>query len=353
MVPQPKDMMQQDWIINKSDLILITGAGGFVGSKVVEILIQYGFERLRCFVRSNRNVSKLQDLSEASTANVEIIEGNLLSRDDCRRAVAGVSLIFHLAAGTGKSFAGCFMDSAVATRNLLDAAIEVAGLKRFLNVSSLSVYSGSSLRPGDLLDETCPMERDHMARYDPYCYGKIKQDEVLMAYGRNHGLPYVIVRPGVVYGLGKRAIPGRVGIDTFGVFLNVGGSNIIPIVFLDNCAEAIILAGILPGIDSEVFNIVDDDLPTSREFLRLYKEHARRFLSIPVPYPLFYALNWLWEKYSQWSEGQLPPVFNRISCAAYYQKQQYSNQKLKERTGWMPRISFDEASRRYFEFMKQ
>lgn len=344
--------MNKNWIIGKSDLVLVTGANGFVGLKVFEILLEYGFTRIRCLVRSNRNLSKLRGVADSSKAEVEFIEGNLLSRDDCKRAAKDVSLILHLAAGIGKSFAGCFMDSAVATRNLLDATTEGNHLKRFLSVSSMAVYSGFKMQRGGFLDETSPVETDHMARYDPYCYGKIKQDEMVMSYGKEHNIPYAILRPGVVYGPGKKALPGRVGIDTFGVFLHLGGSNRIPIIFLDNCAEAIILAGIVEGIDGEVFNAVDDNPPTSRKFLRLYKKNVRHFFSIYVPYPIFYSLNWLWEKYSKWSEGQLPPVFNRRNCATYYQKQIYSNEKLKERIGWRPRVPFEEASRRYFEFMR-
>jgi nucleoside-diphosphate-sugar epimerase len=344
--------MNHNWIIDKSDLILITGANGFIGSKVVEILLEYGFTRLRCLVRSSRNLSELRRIAESSAAHVEFVEGNLLSHDDCRRASKDVSLILHLAAGTSKSFAGCFMDSVIATRNLLDATLEGNHLRRFLSVSSLAVHSGIQIRRGSLLDETCPVERDHMARFDPYIFGKIKQDEMVMSYGKERGLPYVIVRPGVVYGPGKRALTGRVGIDTFGVYLHLGGSNRLPVIFLDNCAEAIVLAGIVQGIDGEVFIALDDDLPTSREFLRLYKKNVRRFVSICVPYRVFYGLNWLWEKYSKWSEGQLPPAFNRRQCATYYQRQRYSNRKLKERTGWSPRVPFEEASRRYFEFMK-
>jgi nucleoside-diphosphate-sugar epimerase len=343
--------MRHNWIVGKSDLVLITGANGFIGSKVVEMLLAHGFKRLRCLVRSARSIPTLRRITESSDAEVEIIQGNLLSRDDCRRAAKDVSLIFHLAAGTSKSFAGCFMDSAVATRNLLDATLEEAHLKRFISVSSLAVHSGFHIRRGDLLDEKSEIESDHMARFDPYCYGKIKQDELVMAYGREHGLPYAIIRPGPVYGPGKKALTGRVGIDTFGIFLHLGGSNRLPLIFLDNCAEAIILAGVVEGAEGEVFIAVDDDLPTSREFLLLYKKNVRPFFSIYIPYRVFYFLNWLWEKYSKWSEGQLPPAFNRRNCATYYQRQRYSNRKLKDRTGWSPRVSFEEASRRYFEFM--
>jgi nucleoside-diphosphate-sugar epimerase len=135
---------------------------------------------------------------------------------------------------------------------------------------------------------------------------------------------------------------GRVGIDTFGFFIQVGGSNFLPLTFVDNCAEAIVLAGLAPGIDGDVFNIVDDDLLTGREFLKAVNR-VQRVKSIRIPYRAAYAACSFWEKYSKWSKNQLPPVFNRRRCAAEWKPMRYSNQKLKKRLGWKPRIPMDKA----------
>lgn len=295
--------------------MLITGANGFVGSKVFEILLEYGFTKIRCLVRSSRNLSKLERIAKSSKAEVEFFQGNLLSRDDCLRAAKGVSIIYHLAAGVEKSFPGCFLNSVVATRNLLDAVIKEKTLKRFVNISSIAVYSNEKIRHGGLMGESCEVDNKILERYEPYAYGKVKQDELILEYAKKQKLPYVIVRPSVVFGPGKAKITDRIGTDTFGVFLHLGLNNKIPLTYLDNCAEAIVLAGLRKGIEGEVINIVDDNLPRSREFLRLYKRNVRRFFSIPVPYLFWYFFNYIWEKYSEWSEGQLPPIFNRRACA--------------------------------------
>jgi nucleoside-diphosphate-sugar epimerase len=241
------------------------------------------------------------------------------------------------------------MNSVVTTRNLLDASVQHGCLKRFVNVSSFTVYSNVQKPQGNLLNEACPVEGHPELRGEAYCFAKVKQDEIVTEYGRRHGIPYVIVRPGYVYGPGKKNITGRVGIDTFGIFLHLGGSNTIPFTYVDNCAEAIALAGLTRGIDGEVFNVVDDDLPSSRQFLRLYKRNVKRFNSLYVPHVISYALCYLWERYSTWSEGQLPPVFNRREWHSSWKKTRYSNENLKTRVGWWPRVTMAEGLGRYFE----
>jgi nucleoside-diphosphate-sugar epimerase len=123
--------------------------------------------------------------------------------------------------------------------------------------------------------------------------------------------------------------------------------------FVDNCADAIVLAGLTSGIDGEVFNVVDDDLPSSRSFLRKYKRHVRRFRSIYVPHSVSYALCWLWERYSHWSEGQLPPSFNRSGWHAYWKRTRYSNAKLKSVLGWTPPVRTSDALNAYFRSCRE
>jgi nucleoside-diphosphate-sugar epimerase len=330
------------------DLILVTGANGFIGSWVVRGLLAQGHQRVRCLTRTKSGSTRLERVcAEVGGSRLEMVHGNLLSRDTCARAADGVAVVYHLAAGVEKSFPGCFLNSAVATRNLLDAVTGRKALRRFVNISSLSVYSNAKVRRGGVIDEMCEIDTKLSERCDPYAYGKAQQDAIVREYGRSRRLPYVIVRPGVTFGPGKARIPGRVGIDTFGVFLHLGLGNRMPLTYVENCAEAIILAGLTPGIERQELNIVDDDLPRSREFLRRYKQSVRRIITIPVPYPLFYLFNIAWERYSSWSGGQLPPVFNRRMCEAYYKSHIFSNQKAKALLGWHPRVGMSEALDRF------
>lgn len=317
--------------------------------------MNYGFKNIGCLVRPSSNLGALNNASEQQRgAKIEVMKGNLLSQEDCDRIAEGALVIYHLAAGRGeKSYPSAFLNSAVTTRNLLRGASRGGVLRRFVNVSSFAVYSNEKLRRGGLLDESCEVEAHPEARGEAYCYAKVKQEEILLENCRKYAFPYVILRPGVVYGPGNKGIHGRVGIGTFGVFFHLGGKNKIPLAYVDNCAEAILLAGIKEGIDGEVFNIVDDNLPTSRAFLRMYKKNVRNFRSLYVPYRVFYLFCYLWEKYSKWSEQQLPAAFNRNLCSTYWKGNQYSNEKAKKMLGWKPKVEFEEGAKRYSHYQRE
>jgi nucleoside-diphosphate-sugar epimerase len=332
-------------------IVLVTGATGFLGSSLVELLVRRGQFRVRAFVRQPSKMAAIASTWGCDTSALEVIEGDLLSREDCSASTNDVSIIYHLAAGTGtKSYPEAFRNSVVTTRNLLDAAVKHGFLKRFVNTSSFAVYTNERRRNDGILDESCPVEEKPELRGEAYTYAKVKQDELVANYGKRFQLPFVGIRPGIVYGPGKPGLTsGRIGIRAFGFFAQLGGSNTLPLTYRDNCAEAILTAGTTPGIDGEIFNIVDDDLPSSRKFLRLYKRHVEPIRSIYIPRMALYLGCLAWEKYCRWSDDQLPPVFNRRTYCAYWKRAAYSNAKLKRLTGWKPNVSTDEGLRRFFD----
>jgi nucleoside-diphosphate-sugar epimerase len=349
-------MDHDGFVVGRDERILVTGATGFIGVRLVNCLLDRGFRNLRCFVRPSSAVAKLEALHGRcdNTARIELFEGNLLSREDCTAATADVAIIFHLAAGRGeKSYPDAFLNSVVTTRNLLEATMLHKCLRRFVNVSSFAVYANTKKAQWRVLDESCPVETRPELRGEAYCFAKVKQEEIVAEYGKKFGIPCVTLRPGHVYGPGNEAISGRVGISTFGMFLHLGGPNKIPFTYVDNCADAIALAGLKKGTEGEVFNIVDDEHPSSRKFLSLYKKHVGQFHSVYVPHFLSYVLCCLWGRYSRWSAGQLPPAFNRLRWHAQWKKTSYSNQKLKSRVGWKPNVPAEEALGRYFESCRE
>ena len=102
----------EDQLITFDDQILVTGASGFIGTRVVASLLEHGFRRVRCFTRHSSDLATIETLARryGGRAQVEVIKGNLLSRKDCVNATADVSVIFHLAVGSGgRSYPDAFM----------------------------------------------------------------------------------------------------------------------------------------------------------------------------------------------------------------------------------------------------
>ena len=347
-------MDEKELIISYSEPVLITGSNGFIGPRVVKTLLDYGFTNLRCFVRPSSDLTALKGVvSLYGTARVEIIAGDLLSQEDCDKLTEGIRVVYHLAAAMrDTSYESSYLNNVVTTGNVLNGAAKHMTLRRFVNISSIRVYSNYKLRRGALLDETCDIESDLVNRGDAYCNAKVKQDELVSEFCSRHNLPYVILRPGIVYGPGNREIHRMIGrrIKKGGIelFLHLGGSNRLPLSYVDNCADAIVLAGIKKGVDGETFNVVDDDLPTSRSFLTRYKQNVQQFRSIYIPYRILYAGCYLSEKYSKLSRNRMTPAMNRKKCSAAWKGNRYSNAKLKQSLEWKPKISFNEALKKYF-----
>jgi nucleoside-diphosphate-sugar epimerase len=139
----------------------------------------------------------------------------------------------------------------------------------------------------------------------------------------------------------------RVGLPLFGVFLHLGRFNRLPLTYVDNCAEALVVVGESPAADGEVYNVVDDGAVDAWRYLRRY--FAATGWRPLVPMPLF-AARWMGEavdRYSRHSRGQLPAIFTRYKIDALWKGNRFDNGKLKA-LGWKQVVPTAEALDRHF-----
>ena len=144
----------------------------------------------------------------------------------------------------------------------------------------------------------------------------------------------------------------RVGLPLFGVFLHLGGGNKLPLTYVENCADAIITAGLASDAAGHVYNVHDDDLPTSRQYLKRYKREVKKIRSVRVPYAALKLVSRLVERYLRYSKGQLPAIFTPYKTASLWAGNRFDNRVLKA-TGWTQQISTDEGLSRTFTYFRE
>jgi nucleoside-diphosphate-sugar epimerase/peptidoglycan/xylan/chitin deacetylase (PgdA/CDA1 family) len=326
--------------------ILVTGAAGFLGKALLERLLSHGYKDIRCNVRRPADVPKLEAILERHPQiRFDYCIGDLRYREDAARAVDGVRLIFHLVAGKKGTAADLFLNSVVASRNLLDA---VASRKpmRIVLVSSFGVYGVADLGRGARVNEQTMLE-PHPERRDHYSYSKLRQEQLFWEYQKRIGFELVVLRPGVIYGPGGGHFSNRVGLTIGNWQLHFGGNNLLPLSYVDNCAEAVVVAGAYPSAAGQVYNVHDDDLPTCRQYLRAYRKNVAKVRSISIPYFGLRLLSSTVAKYNRYSKGQLPAILTPYKTASQWGGNRFDNSKLRS-IGWEQLVPTAEGLQRSF-----
>ena len=195
----------------------ITGATGFIGTKLAEKLTSDGFS-IKCLVRETSDTSKLSSLG------AELTQGDLCDSESLRAFPEGCDYVFHLASkvsdwGPRDDF---FRQNVEATETLLESSRE-AGVKRFIYMSSSTViWNASFLGTVDLeeIDETYPYPKSH---HNFYNETKALSEKLVREYNGRGGLETVILRPSNVWGAGDTVILPRIADACLkGLLVNMG-----------------------------------------------------------------------------------------------------------------------------------
>ncbi len=331
---------------------LVTGSNGFLGAAFVDRLLARGERDILCLVRPGSDRRKLEEvLAKHPDGRATIVSGSLASKAAATSLLDGVGVVHHLAATVGAPPADMFLGTVVATKHLVEAMIDKGrDIPKLVLISSFGVYGVADLPRGTVVDESTPLEHRATER-DVYSHTKLRQEELVRDYHAKHKFPLTILRPGVIYGPYGGAMSSRVGIRMPGIFLYLGGKNVIPLSYVDNCAEAVCVAAEKARFDGDVYNVHDDDLITCDDFLARYQREVEHLRVVKLPYPALQLLSRAVHGYHKVSKGQLPALFTPYKSATTWKGNLFSNAKLKS-LGWKQVVSTEEGLSRTFEALR-
>lgn len=177
--------------------VLVTGADGFIGSHLVEFLVEKGYRvKAFCYYNSFNSWGWLDTLDKQILEQIEIFTGDIRDPNGVRKAIEGVDIVYHLAALIAIPFSYYSPDSYVETNikgtlNVVQAARDY-NVKRILVTSTSEVYGTAQFVP---ITEEHPKQPQ-----SPYSATKIGADSIADSFYRSFDLPITIVRPFNTYG---------------------------------------------------------------------------------------------------------------------------------------------------------
>jgi nucleoside-diphosphate-sugar epimerase len=230
--------------------VFVTGATGFIGGRVCERMMQAGVPKVRAIVHGMHRAARIARMP------VKLCPGNLLECESLRQALGEARVVIHCGLGPSSSIVR-------ETENIL-AVAHVAGVKRFIHVSTAAIY-GITPPPGSE-NEDAPLRRTG----DAYCDNKAAAEKVVLDYGRR-GLPVAILRPSIVWGpysawstrLMDDLRAGRVA------FIE-GGHGACNTTYVDNLIDAMVLGLENDRALNQAFFITDGERVSWGDFIRAH-----------------------------------------------------------------------------------
>jgi len=310
--------------------VLVTGAAGFLGGHLIDMLIERG-DDVRAMVRPIEDAQRLRALD-----NVDVVYGDLTNPESLKLAVQGMQCVYNVAAKTGP-WGTEEAYHAINVRGLTDlllAAME-AGVQRIVHTSSITVY-GHNLRGLVTEDHT------YHAEDNPYSRTKIAGEKVIAGMVKDRGAPVVIVRPGWIYGPRDNASFARYVslVESGKLFFFGPGNNIVPIVHVRDVAQGLIKAGNAGDeVVGRAYTLADDRRVTQEEYLNtIADELGVKRLSLHVPFAPLYAAGrsaeLLWQAMGR--RNAAPPPLTTYGVTLQGRDQQFSIERARQELGYAP-----------------
>ena len=317
--------------------ILVTGASGFLGGRLVEVLAQRGYPA-RALVRKLSNTKKLK------ACGVEIFFGDVADLDSLRSAFLGMDMVVHAAADTAGNEREGEWSTIQGTRNVLQLCSE-AGIRKLIYIGSCAVYGVADYKKGTVVRENAPLERFPEKR-GFYSWAKLKADQIVAEAIATGSMPIISLRPGTIWGAGGEIFTPMMGFS-FGkkLFAVIGnGKFVLPYVYIDNLVEAIVRGIENKGATGGIYNVVDPERITKRDYMNgLVKRLHPGATCLYIPYSLLYSAVYFQEKLFSWMGRK--PFLTRYRLTSSQKSILYDSSKLQREFSWKPSVPVEKGIR--------
>lgn len=252
--------------VQRPATVLVIGGTGFIGRALVRRLVKDG-RGVRVLARDPSGCAR-----EFAEQGVEIARGDFADLAAVDRALPGITHVYHLARGGGKTWRDFEASDVLPTQRLAERCLE-RGVRRFFYASSIAIYyAGRGAAP---IDEATPPDAGTL-RANPYARSKVENERALLEFMRERGLPVVIFRPGVVVGRGGSPQHWGIASWEYGSVCRLwgNGNGRPPLVLADDVAAAMANALERPGIEGHSFNLCSRSSLTANDYLDAYEARA-------------------------------------------------------------------------------
>jgi len=309
--------------------VLITGAGGFIGSHLAEKLFFSGY-RVKALVHYNsRNCWGWLD-SSAHKKNIEVISGDIRDADSVRHAMRDVNIVFHLAALIGIPYSYYSPEAYVDTNirgalNILQSARDL-GVKKVVMTSTSEIYGTAQFVP---ITEKHPVNPQ-----SPYAATKASADQLALSFYRSFNLPVTIVRPFNTYGprQSARAIVPTIITQILSGKKEIKLGSLTPtrdLTYVDDTVDGFVCAGECSESIGEIINLGNNSEISIGDLAGLISQYFDRDIKI------------------EFSEERKRPLKSEV------ERLWADNTKAKKILGWTPKHNLKKGLKRTIEWFKK
>lgn len=324
--------------MNSSDLkgakVLVTGATGFIGQRLAEVLAT---QEKAMVMGAGRNLLKAENLK---AFGIELISLDLTDANEMNKALSGVSYVFHCAGALGGDAEDAKRINEDATEQVIKSSAK-AGVKRVVHVSTVGVYD---MKDTDEVGEDTPLALNRPSNYPRT---KARGEQKAFELGQKNGVDVVSIRPSMVYGPGDGVWTTMMYQNVSKgnpVFLGDGSYNFNP-VYLDDVVDAMIKAATSPAVAGEAFN-VSSGITTWKNFMSYYGELASKE---PKGIPLFMAKLMAVANKIPGVKTPIDKGFVEMATS----KKVFPVGKAKKLLNWEPQTSLEEGMEKTISWLRE